>query len=259
MKTLNAIFTIANRDLTKFLRDKPRIFASFIFPLIFIAVLGGSLQQNIGDEVGYNFLIFTFSGVIGQTLFQSTAMGVISLIQDREEDFSQEIFVSPISRYSIIIGKIFGETLVSYSQVIGILLIGLLFGIRLGFLQLLLVLAVGLPISFLGGAFGVLVLSRLSTQRAANQIFPFIIFPQIFLSGVFSPIKELPLFLLIPSRLIPMTYAVDLMRSVYYLGANEYDLVVLFGTGLNLVVVGILFIVFLLIGTRMFIKAETSR
>jgi hypothetical protein len=36
----------------------------------------------------------------------STAQGVISLIEDRENDFSQEIFVSPISRYAIVFGKI---------------------------------------------------------------------------------------------------------------------------------------------------------
>jgi ABC-type transport system involved in multi-copper enzyme maturation permease subunit len=36
----------------------------------------------------------------------STAQGVISLIEDRENDFSQEIFVSPISRYAIVFDKI---------------------------------------------------------------------------------------------------------------------------------------------------------
>src|SRR5690242_18163859 len=116
IRELNAIIAIAFRDLTKFLRDRTRIIRTFIFPVIFIGVLGGSLQANVGRAIGYNYLVFTFIGVLGQTLFQSTAAGVISLIEDRENDFSQEIFISPISRYSIIIGKIFGESLVAITQ-----------------------------------------------------------------------------------------------------------------------------------------------
>ena len=41
VKQLNAVSTIALRDLTKLLRDKPRMIASLIFPIIFIGVLGG--------------------------------------------------------------------------------------------------------------------------------------------------------------------------------------------------------------------------
>lgn len=91
---VNAIFTIAYRDFTKLLRDRSRMLFSLIFPIIFIGVLGGSLQSNLSASAGYNFLSFIFAGVLGQTLFQSTGSGVISLIEDRENDFSQEIFVS---------------------------------------------------------------------------------------------------------------------------------------------------------------------
>ena len=128
MNNLNAIITIAYRDFTKLLRDRGRMVATFIFPFIFIGVLGNSLQSNLGDKAGYNFLLFTFIGVIGQTLFQSTASGVISLIMDRENDFSQELFVSPVSRYAIILGKIVGESVVSFFQVVGITIFGFIIG-----------------------------------------------------------------------------------------------------------------------------------
>jgi hypothetical protein len=88
--------------------------------------------------------------------------------------------------------------------------------------------------AFFGGAFGVFVMSNLSDQRSANQIFPFLLFPQFFLAGVFNPIKHLPFPLLIASRISPMTYAVDLLRSVYYYGSPEYANAVLFSPALNL-------------------------
>src|SRR5690348_6509438 len=116
MTDVNAILTIAYRDLLKFIRDRARLLSSFVFPFVFIAVLGPSFQSSMGQAMGFNYSLFIFTGVYAQTLFQSAAFGVISLIEDRDNDFSQEIFVSPISRYSIIIGKILGESLVAMAQ-----------------------------------------------------------------------------------------------------------------------------------------------
>ena len=259
MKELNAIITLAYRDLIRFINDRPRLLISFIFPVLFIGVLGGSLQRNLGDNAGYNFMTFVFTGVLAQTLFQSTASGIISLIEDRENNFSQEIFVSPISRYSIIMGKIFGESLVSFAQWIGIVIFGFVVGVPFTLTQILWLLPTGIVISLFGGAFGVLVLANLSGQRSANQIFPIIIFPQYFLAGVFNPIKDLPFFLLILSRISPMTYALDFGRSVFYLGTPDYDKVVLFNPLFNFMVIVVMFFVFLLLGTYLFIRNERNR
>lgn len=259
MKEIFAIFTIAYRDFSKFLRDRSRIIATFIFPVIFIGVLGGSLQSNLSASAGYNFLAFIFAGVLGQTLFQSTASGVISLIEDRENDFSQEIFVSPISRYSIILGKILGESIVALAQLIGIILFGIIMGIPIDFVNMVRLLPFFLIVCLFGGAFGVFVLGNLKSQRSANQLFPFIIFPQFFLAGVFSPIIELPGALFVLSRIMPMTYAVDLIRSIYFIGDPAYNKVVLFPTHINLLVIGAYSLVFILFGTYFFIRNERNR
>lgn len=257
MREINAIFTIAHRDFVKLLRDRGRIVATFIFPFMFIGVLGGSLQANL--DTGYNFLTFVFTGVLGQTLFQSTASGLISLIEDRENDFSQEIFVSPISRYSIIIGKILGESLVALTQLIGILIFGLIMGASFTITQLIALLPFFLIVCLFGGAFGVFVLANLTSQRSANQIFPFVMFPQFFLAGIFNPIKELPTVLLVLSRIAPMTYAVDILRAVFYTGTDAYDKVVLFSIPTNLMVIGGYSVVFILVGTYLFIRNERNR
>jgi len=250
---------LAYRDLIRFLNDRPRLLITFIFPVLFIGVLGGSLQKNLGSNVGFNFMTFVFTGVLGQTLFQSTASGIISLIEDRENNFTQEIFVSPVSRYTIIIGKIFGESLVSFAQWIGIVLFALVIGVPFTLVQILVMIPVGLIICFFGGAFGVLVLANLSGQRSANQIFPIIIFPQYFLAGVFNPIKELPPILLFFSRISPMTYALDFARSIFYLGTPDYDKVVIFNPVLDFAVIAIMFTVFIVLGTYLFMKNERNR
>jgi ABC-2 type transport system permease protein len=255
----NAVLVLAYRDLLKFGRDPGRLVSSLIFPVIFIGILGGSLQANLGADAGYNFITFTFTGILAQTLFQSTAIGVVSLIEDRENDFSQEIFVSPISRYAIIFGKILGETLVALPQGLAVALFGILLGVPFTLANVLGLLAVSVVVCLFGGAFGVLVLSNLSSQRTANQIFPFIMFPQFFLAGVFTPIKELPLPLEILSRISPLRYAVDLLRGVFYAGQPDYSKVVLAAPPLNGTVIGVLFAIFLVVGTVLFVRGERNR
>ena len=259
MHELNAIITIAYRDLTKYIRDKPRIVIGLVFPVLFIGILGKSFDANLSAAAGFQFLAFVFTGVLAQTLFQSTALGVISLIEDRENDFSQAIFVAPISRYSIILGKILGESLVSLSQAIGVIVFGIILGVHLTIGTLIALIPVMIISCLLGGAFGVFVLANLGTQRRANQIFPLIIFPQIFLAGVWNPIKTLPPVLLILSRATPLTYAIDLMRGVYYAGTSEQTKTVLHGTVTNLLVIILFFGAFLILGTYLFVRNERNK
>lgn len=259
MKTLNTLLAIAMRDVTKLLRDRPRIFASLIFPFVFIGVLGNSLSANLSQDVGYSFLTFVFVGVIGQNLFQSTASGIISLIEDRENDFSQSMFIAPVSRYVIILGKIFGESIVATIQLLGIFVMGVLFQIPFTLNQFIGILSVIPLITLLGGAFGTLVMSNLTSQKQANQIFPFLIFPQFFLSGVFSPIVNLPNYLFILSRISPMTYAVDLVRSIYYQGSPVASKIVLYSVATNLAVVILSATAMVIMGTYLFVKNEKSR
>ncbi|OGC46749.1 MAG: hypothetical protein A3A94_01920 [Candidatus Portnoybacteria bacterium RIFCSPLOWO2_01_FULL_43_11] len=258
-KEINAIFTIAFRDLIKLLRDRARVLSGFVFPFLFIGILGSSLNATIGENLGFNFLTFIFTGVFAQALFQSSAAGVISLVQDRENDFSQELFISPISRYSIILGKIFGETLVAYVAGFGVLIFGFIIGVPLTLTQIAFLIPAGLAACFLGGAFGILVLSNISSQRTVAQIFPFVLFPQIFLSGVFNPLIGLPPILAFFSRLTPLTYAVDLVRGAYYAKSPVFSQVVVFHPAVSLFITAALFFLFLFLGTFLFVRKERNK
>jgi ABC-2 type transport system permease protein len=255
MTELSGVLTLAHRDLIKLLRDRTRIVADFSFPLIFIGILGTMLQAGFGQASSINLLQYVFTGVLAQTIWQSGALGVISLIADREQDFSQEIFVSPISRYSIIFGKILGESLVAMPQGLAIIIFGLVLGIPISLGMVAGLILVLLLVAIYGGAFGVLVLSRLENQRQANQIFTFVMLPQFFLAGVFNPIQNLPLPLEILSRLAPMRYAVDITRNVFFSGQG----VAVEDLATNIAIIGAEFVAFMVIGTAGFVRAERNR
>jgi ABC-2 type transport system permease protein len=259
MTDVNAILTVASRDILKLYRDRTRLAFSFVFPLIFIGLMGGTLQGNLGRAAGFNFIGFIFTGVLGMTLFQSSAQGIISLIEDREQDFSQEMFVSPISRYSIVFGKILGESGVSLVQAVPAFLLAGLLKVPLTPGIVLLLIPACVLACLLGAGFGVTAMSLLNNQRAAQQIFPFLMFPQFFLAGIFNPIKILPWYLAPFSLVSPMRYPVDLFRGILYSGRPEYGKVVLLDPTTNLVVMGVMFAAFLVFGTAMFVRQETNR
>ncbi|MBI1876658.1 MAG: ABC transporter permease [Chloroflexi bacterium] len=125
--------------------------------------------------------------------------------------------------------------------------------------QLLGLTIVAIAVCLFGGSFGVLVLANLNSQRAANQVIPFIIWPQFFLAGVFTPIQVLPWYLDLLSKLSPMRYAIDLARGVFYAGQPDYAKVVLRGVPFNLLVIAVLFILFLVAGTWLFVRGERNR
>jgi len=258
-RELAAVLMLAQRDLTKLLRDRARLVSELVFPIIFIGILGSSLQSTFGKALGYDFVTFTFTGVFAMTLFQTAAQGVISLIDDRENDFAQEIFVSPVSRYTIIAGKILGETLVASPVAIGIVVFAGLLGVPLAPERIAALAVGGLVAAFFGGSFGVLVLANLPNRRAAQNVFPFLMLPQYFLSGIFNPIVALPWYLDVASRISPIRYAVDLVRGLFYRGSPEYRDVVLQEPPTVIAIVAATFVAFLVAGTALFVRRERER
>src|SRR5262245_45858298 len=259
MRELNVVMALAGRDMLKFLRDPGRLVAAVIFPFAMIFLLGGTLQLNLGRAAGFNFIGFTFTGFLGMTLFQSTAQGLTSLMDDRQNDFAQEIFVSPVSRYSIVFGKIAGESLVAIAQVLPMILCAAILRVPLTPTVLLLLIPVALLSCFMGGAFGLLLLNTMSDTRASNQMFNFVFLPQYFLAGLISPINILPWYLEALSLISPMRYVIDLARGVVFAGSPEYGRVVLLNPLINSAVLALLFAVFMVLGTTLFVRRETTR
>ncbi|MDE3102140.1 MAG: ABC transporter permease [Chloroflexota bacterium] len=184
---------------------------------------------------------------------------MIFLLEDRENDFSQEIFVSPISRYTIVVGKILGESLVALPQGIAALLFLLLVGFPIGPPQLGELLVATALICLFGGSFGLFVLGWLPNRRVATQIFGFVMLPQYFLAGVFNPLQGLPPWLDAVSHVAPLRYAVDLARHVFYAGRPEAAQTVVEPLWLDLAVIGVMLAVFLPLGTFLFVRAERNR
>jgi len=258
LKELNKIGALAQRDLMKLLRDKPRLILTFVFPIIFIGVFGVTLDSGFSQagQIPFNYLNYVFTGILLQNIFQSSFSGIVSLISDREKDFSMSIFVAPVSRYSIVLGKIIGESLVSMVQLVGIIAFGYLIGVDLPIQYVLLALPVCLLASFVGASMGLVIASFIEGEENANRVFPLLVFPLIFTSGAFTPTENWPLVLDIIKYLNPIYYGVDLIRNIVYLDSPELEFVTNNSIPFNLAIFVLLGLVFFFVGTFFFTRKE---
>jgi ABC-2 type transport system permease protein len=257
---IGALLTIAGRDAQRFFRDYARLISSLAFPVLLIGGMGGIMQDSLGNAVSYSLLSFSVIGCFVMTLFTTTVDGVASLVEDRDNDFGQELFIAPISPYAIILGKMLGQSIIALLEgAVTLVIGGIFFGTHFTVGVLLSLVPVALLICLLGGAFSTLLTSIISNQRAAAQVTNLVQLPQLLLAGVFIPLKNLPWYLNIISILSPLRYVIDLTRALFYAGQPTYDQVVLESPWIDLTVSVIMFLLCFIVGTLLFVRHERNR
>lgn len=259
LREVNVVITILARDINLFFKSPGMLIMSLAMPLVMMGMLGGSLSQNMAGGLAFNYNQYMLIGMLVNMLFMTTASGVSSLVEDHVTDFTQEMMISPISRYSIVIGKILGSSFGAIVGMLGTIIIGFLMGISLTMGQYLLILLMAPFMCLSAGALAMIVIGLIKSNKMANMAVMLITMPQMFLSGAIIPINNSKGILYVLSRIMPMTYCLDLTRAVVYSGTPEYDNVVLFNPLISLFVIAALTVIFLVIGTFFFARSEKNR
>ncbi|MCL2833081.1 MAG: ABC transporter permease [Treponema sp.] len=258
-RELNTVITVMARDITLFFKSASTPIMSFALPLLMLGAIGGNLAQNMAASLNFKFGPFMLVGMLVNMLFMMTSMNMTSFVDDHQTDFMQEMLVSPVSRYSLVIGKIFGSMFAAIISLAGTLIVGLIMGITLKAGQLVLILALSPLMCLSSGALAMILIGLIKSKTAANMAVSLITVPQMFLAGAIIPVSQSSGALFVISRLLPMTYCLDLTRAVVYAGTPEYNTVVMFNPLVNFIVIAALTILCLVIGTFFFARAEKNR
>ena len=107
-------------------------------------------------------------GMIANTLYQGTITGVTNLVEERENDFTAELFVAPISRYTVLMGKMLGSAIAAMISLIGVLAMIVVMQIPMDPGDLLRVLALAPILALAGGALGVLFIGFVQDPKVAG-------------------------------------------------------------------------------------------
>jgi ABC-2 type transport system permease protein len=258
-RELNAVAAIAARDVIRFARTPQYLVLSFVWPLVFMGLLGGSLVQNLGEGAHFNLSQFILYGVVVMMLYQSNMGNLTSLLFERDNNFTQVMFVAPISRYAIISGKIIGGTITSLFGLLGVFAVALLMQIPFTLRDIGNVLLLAPLICIAGGALGILFISIVNDPQAANRASVLVLFPQVFLAGLLFPISQSSGILWVLSHLMPMTYLGDLTRNLVFAGRPAYGEIVLYRPAVDLAVTLIVAMLFIVVGTVLFARNERTR
>ncbi|HEY3290379.1 MAG TPA: ABC transporter permease [Anaerolineae bacterium] len=172
---------------------------------------------NPNLESSYNMI----PGLIAMILMQTTTtLTSAAIVKEREIGTIEQLIVTPIRNYELIIAKMVPYVLVSLINVIVILAVGTLWfhvPIRGSFYLLFALTGLYLLPNL---AIGLLVSTVAKTQRQAQMLIMPIMLPSMMLSGFFYPLAALPAVLQFVSSLLPMTYFLVIVRSVVIKGAG---------------------------------------
>ena len=255
MTELRGFYTLWLREIKRYLRDRTRIVSSFVQPLLWLVVFGVGIGSSWGGAVpipGLTYQQLIFPGIVGQTLLFTAMFMGISVIWDKEFGFMKEILVAPVSRMTIFLGKMVGDSTDALIQGIIVLFLGLALGIQIDIVTFLACLPVMLLITFGLVSIGLTIASFMGSLESFGAIQSFINLPLFFLSGALFQVQSLPEWMQTISKANPLTYGVDALRTII-LGGTWQPLHPLY---VNLAVVGVFDVVMIIIGTWAFTRMK---
>jgi len=215
MFELKAIITIWKREAIRYIRDRSRIFSTLFQPLMFLLIFGTGLRSALTPaNFGLDFLKFMYPGIIAMNVMGIAFFSTVSTVWDREFGFLKEILVAPISRISIVIGKILGAITIASTQALLLLVLAPFIGISLHLFIVIKLFFFMMLLAFAIAGMGLLIASLMKSMESFGLFMQVLIFPMFFLSGAFFPLTSVPTWMTVLSRINPLTYGVDGMRQI---------------------------------------------
>ncbi len=186
---------------------------------------GNSNPVDVRTDVLYNpDLLGAYSivpGLIALILFQTaTSLTALAIVRERERGTMEQLIVTPIRSWELILAKITPYILVSFADTLLILVLGtLIFGVPIRGSIILLFAMTGLYLLPTLG-YGLVISTIARTQQQAQLMVMPLMLPAMMLSGYIFPIASLPIVLQYVGALLPTTYFIYIMRAVVIKGVG---------------------------------------
>lgn len=208
------IYAIWLREVKVYFREKERVIASFISPLLWLFIFGGGISGSISS--GADYQKFIFPGILTMSILFSSIFFGVYIIWDRKLDFLKEVLVAPVSRSTVFFGKLFGGMTDSMIQGMILLFLGYILIVSFPIINLLPVLFIMLLITWSMVSLGLVIGSNMTTQEGFGLVQNFVIWPLFFFSGALFDISSsnLPDLIKGLSHIDPLTYGVDALRTL---------------------------------------------
>ena len=183
------------------------------------------LPVEVRPQVLYNPALkspnFFVPGVIGVALQLATVFATaLSLVREREKGTLEQLLVSPLSRWGLMLGKIVPYLCIAMAM--AALLFAILRWIFFVPIQgsLVALLVASFLYIFALLSLGLLISTRAQTQMEAFQLAMVFLLPGVFFSGFIFPRETMPWIFYAIGACLPVTYFIELMRAIILRGAT---------------------------------------
>ena len=209
-----------NREIVRFYRQKARVVGVIASPLLFWLVLGSGFAKTFSSGstggASSHYFGFFFPGSIVMIVLFTAIFSMMSLIQDRNEGFLLSVLAAPVSRSSIVLGKVLGGATLAAIQGIIFLVFAPLVGVHPSFSAIALSILAILLISFELTALGFAIAWPMDSTQAFHAVVNLILIPLWLLSGSLFPASGASGWMHFIMLLNPLTYGVDMLRQALF-------------------------------------------
>src|SRR5579885_1342300 len=213
-----AAWTLWEREIVRFYRQKARVIGVIASPLLFWFVLGSGFAHSFrsGATGSDQYLSYFFPGAVVMIVLFTAIFSMMSLIQDRNEGFLLSVMAAPVSSSAIVLGKVLGGATLAAIQGIIFLIFAPLVGVHTSLSAIAISIATIIMISFELTALGFAIAWPMDSPQAFHAIVNLILLPLWMLSGALFPASGASGWLRILMQINPLTYGTDALRNALF-------------------------------------------
>jgi ABC-2 type transport system permease protein len=224
---IRGVIAIVILDLKRFWKDRARLVAGLIQPLLYLFVLGAGIGASTRMGGG-DYRRFIFPGTMGLSMLFTATFAAITIVFDRQIGFFKAILVAPVPRPAIALGKVVAGALQALAQGLVLLPFAPLAGASLDLLQTLEMIGAMAVAAVTFSTIGVAFACRFKSTTVFPIVSNAVLLPMFFMSGGLYPLRAAPHWMQIAAHFDPVAYAVDLMRGAV-LGQFYFPVLLSFG------------------------------
>jgi len=208
------VLTLSKREIYRFLTTAgqtlfPPLISSVLFMYIFGVTIGGHIDFS---STGLSFLGFIVPGLMTMHLISSSYENTTSsLFIARWHNHIQEVLLSPLSYFEMVLGLLAGGVARGIFVCIGVYIVSLLFN-PVGIYNPLLLIYFMITISIIFSCAGMMAALWAEDFGMLSVWNIYLIIPLVFMGGVFHPMDMLPDIIQKISQFNPMFYLVNGVR-----------------------------------------------
>ncbi len=243
-------FVITEFELRKLRHDFTELITRALQPALWLLIFGQVFSHSGAMHTGnIPYLDFIAPGILAQSVLFVAIFFGINVIWERDLGIVQKFLASPTPRAALVLGKGLSAGARTLSQAAVVYGLSLLLGVKLNWspLALLNVVMIVVLTSTLFSTFSLIIACIVKTRERFMGVGQVLTMPLFFASNAIYPTEIMPGWLKVVSRLNPLTYVVDALRTFMLAGTTSS-----FGVGFDYAVMLIATTILVLIGARLY-------